>query len=298
MEYVELHNIRYGFVRDFKHDQNLRGKFNQLTEGIFGFSLEDWYQKGFWEDYYIPYSLLHRDQLISNVSVNRMEFDIENERKIGIQIGTVMTHEKYRHRGLNRFILQQVMNDWKDRADFIYLFANDSVLDFYPRFDFVTVDEYQYSKIIDTHSPSSSLKKMNMEDQTEVVFLIETVKESVPISQISMRNNASLIMFYCNSYKKNSIFYLEELHAIAMANFEGGTLYLEDVFSTRPLDINDVIQAMANESISRVVLGFTPLDTSGFDRHLFKGSDTLFMQKDTLDIFADRHWMFPVLSHA
>jgi predicted acetyltransferase len=180
MEYVDLNGIRYGFARDFKHDQNLRRSFNQLTEVTFGFGLEDWYQNGLWGDYYIPYSLLHSDQVISNVSINRIEFDIENERKIGIQIGTVMTYEKYRDRGLNRFIMQQVMKEWKDRADFIYLFANDTVLDFYPKFNFEKREEFLHSKTIDKHS-SSSCKKLNMEDRKDVALLMETVKESVPL---------------------------------------------------------------------------------------------------------------------
>ncbi|NER10417.1 GNAT family N-acetyltransferase [Muriicola jejuensis] len=298
MEYVELCDIRFGFTKDYKHDHNLRRSFNQLTEVTFGFTLEDWYREGFWGDYYIPYSLLHRDQVISNVSINRIEFDFENERKVGIQIGTVMTDEKYRHRGLNRFIMERVMNEWKDHADFIYLFANDTVLDFYPKFNFQIVEEYQHSKKIDTQSTSTSWKKLNMEDQTDLAFLTKMVKESVPISQISMRNNASLIMFYCKSYKRNSVFYVEELNAITIAHFEGNTLYLDDVFSIKPLDINDVIQAMADESITQVALGFTPLDESGFEKHLLKGTDTLFMLKDTYDLFTNKHWMFPVLSHA
>ena len=148
MNLIEINHTNYGFAKDFKHDQKLRRSFNQLTEATFGFSLENWYQDGLWGDYYIPYSLLRGDQVISNVSINRIEFDIENERKVGIQIGTVMTDENYRHRGLNRFIMEQVMNDWKDRADFIYLFANNSVLDFYPKFDFQIIDEYQHSKKI------------------------------------------------------------------------------------------------------------------------------------------------------
>ncbi len=298
MEYVELDDVRYGFAKEFKHDQNLRRSFNQLTEVIFGFNLEDWYQDGLWGDYYIPYSLLHCDQVISNISVNRIEFDIENKRKVGIQIGTVMTDEKYRQRGLNRFIMEQVMNEWKDHADFIYLFANDTVLDFYPKFNFQKIEEYQHAKTIGTQSASMSLKKLNMEDQTDQALLMKMVKESVPISQISMQNNVSLIMFYCNWFKKNSVFYIEELNAITIAEFKGDTLYLDDVFSTKPLDINDVIQTMADERIAQVVLGFTPLDETGFDKHLLKGTDTLFMLKDKLDFFTNKQWMFPALSHA
>lgn len=298
MEYVELNSISYGFARDFKHNHAIRRSFNQLTEIIFGFSMEDWYQLGLWRDNYIPYSLIHDNQVISNVSINRIEFDIEEERKVGIQIGTVMTEEKYRHRGLNKFIMDHIIREWKNRADFMYLFANDSVLDFYPKFNFEVVKEYQETKNIGSHNSSTSWKKLNMEDQKDVAFLMEMVNETVPISKIAMRNNSSLIMFYCNSYKKNNIFFIEDLNAIAIADFAGDTLYLDDVFSTRPLEINDLIQTISDKSILRVVLGFTSWDEPGYDKHLLKETDTLFVLKDKLGLFRDKQWMFPVLSHA
>ena len=55
IEYIEIEGIRYGFARDFKHVQDIRISFNRLTESVFGFSLETWYNDGFWGDYYIPY---------------------------------------------------------------------------------------------------------------------------------------------------------------------------------------------------------------------------------------------------
>ncbi len=298
IESIEIDGISYGFAKDFKHVQDIRLGFNGLTESVFGFSLENWYNDGFWGDYYIPYSLLHNNKVVSNVSINKIEFDIDSERKTGIQIGTVMTDEKYRNRGLNKYLMEKVMHEWTDQTDFVYLFANDSVLDFYPKFNFKLVDEYQHLKTIDTYSASSSWKKLNMEDPTDVAFLMGRIKDSTPVAKITMRNNTSLIMFYCNSYKKSSIYHIEELDAIAIADFKGDTLYLDDVFLISPLEINDVIQTISDQRILRVVLGFTPLDESGFDKHLLKGPDTLFMLKDKLDFFTDKHWMFPVLSHA
>ena len=209
-----------------------------------------------------------------------------------------MTDEKYRNKGLNKFLMERVMDEWRDQTDFVYLFANESVLDFYPKFNFEVVDEYQYSKIIDTHSATSSWKKLNIDDPTDAAFLLGRIKDSAPVSKIAVRNNASLIMFYCNSFKKNSIFYIEELDAIAIADFEGDTLYLDDIFSTDSIALNSVIQSIADKRILRVILGFTPLDDSGFEKQLLKGPDTLFMLKGTFESFANRHWMFPVLSHA
>ncbi len=298
MELIKLNNITYGIARNFKHDQEIRASFNKLTEATFGFNFEKWYLNGYWGDNYIPYSILHNNKVISNVSVSKIEFIIENEKKLGIQIGTVMTDKEYRHRGLSKFILEQAINEWKEQSDFIYLFANESVLDFYPKFNFQIVDEYQYSKPLNIPKTLSSLRKLNIDDKYDKELLIKTINESNPISKISMRNNTSLVMFYCLSFKKNSIYYLRELNTAIIAEIEGDTLYLNDVFSKERVKLNDVIQLMTDKTTKKVILGFTPLDEADYQKSLLKKEDTLFVIKDKLDYFKNNQSMFPVLSHA
>ena len=113
MELVQVNNKNYGFVKDFKHKPEIRASFNELTQAVFQFDLENWYLNGYWNDNYIPYSLLYKNKVISNVSVNKMKFIIENEKKVAVQIGTVMTDKEYRHRGLSKFIMEQVIKEWK-----------------------------------------------------------------------------------------------------------------------------------------------------------------------------------------
>lgn len=298
MEYIELNNITYGFAKNFKHDQEIRASFNKLTEATFGFNFEEWYINGYWGDNYIPYSLLHNNKVISNVSVSKIEFIIENEKKVGIQIGTVMTDTEYRRRGLSKFIMEQVINEWKEQSDFIYLFANDSVLDFYPKFNFEIVDEYQYSKSLNISNTQSLFKKLNIEDKNDKELLIGTINNSIPVSKLSMRNNTSLIMFYCLSFKKDSIYYIEKLNTAIIMDIEDDTLYLSDVFSKERVKLNDVIQLITNETIKRVILGFTPLDETDYQRSLLKTGDTLFVIKDKANYFKNNKWRFPVLSHA
>lgn len=299
MKLIEINNTKYGFTNDFKHNQVIRASFNELTEATFKFNFENWYLNGYWNENYIPYSLLHKNRVISNVSVNKMEFIIENEKKIGIQIGTVMTDKEYRYRGLSKFIMKKVINEWKEKSDFIYLFANDSVLDFYPKFDFEIIDEYQYSKQLNTtNTLNSTLKKLNLDDKYDKELFLKTINDSCPISKISMRNNTSLIMFYCSLFKKNSIYYLEKLNTAIIMDIDDSTLYLNDVFSKERVKLNDVIQFITNKTIKKVVLGFTPLDETDFQRSLLKTHDTLFVIKDKANYFKNKKWMFPVLSHA
>lgn len=299
MELIKVNNTNYGFVKDFKHNPEIRSSFNELTKAVFQFDLENWYLNGYWNDNYIPYSLLHKNKVISNVSVNKMKFIIENEKKVAIQIGTVMTEKEYRHRGLCKFIMEHVINEWKEQTDFIYLFANDSVLDFYPKFDFVTIDEYQYSIQLNTSKDTySSLKKLNIDNNFDKELFLSIVNNTSPISKVSMQNNTSLIMFYCSSYKKNSIYYLEKLNAAIIMDIEDDTLYLSDVFSKEPIQLNNVIQLITNKTIKKVILGFTPLNETDYQRNLLKTEDTLFVIKDKANYFKNNKWRFPVLSHA
>ncbi|GAA4268198.1 GNAT family N-acetyltransferase [Hyunsoonleella aestuarii] len=299
MELIEVNNTNYGFVKDFKYKPEIRASFNDLTQAIFEFNFENWYLNGYWNDNYIPYSLLHKKKVISNVSVSKMEFIIANEKKVGVQIGTVMTHKEYRHQGLSQFIMEHVINEWKEQSDFVYLFANDSVLDFYPKFDFEIIDEYQYSKQLNTSNTlNSSLKKLNIDVKFDRELFLSILNDTSPIAKVSMQNNTSLIMFYCSSYKKNSIYYLEKLNTAIIMDIKDNTLYLSDVFSKEPVQLNDVIQIITNDTIKRVILGFTPLDEAGYDRSLIKTGDTLFVMKGMANYFKNNYWRFPVLSHA
>ena len=297
MEFVELNNSKYGFARGYKDNQTYRESFNKLTQTVFGFNLEGWYQDGNWADYYIPYSLFLGDEVISNVSVNRLEFLIKGEKKVGLQIGTVMTHEQHRNKGLNKYLLDLILNEWYDRVDFIYLFANDSVLDFYPKFDFVRMKEFQFSKLVKSNS-SQVPRKLNVEVEEDLAILKRAITESIPISQIAALNRLSPIMFYCLSFKRDHLYYLEELNAVVIASFEGGVLFVDDLFTPSPLQLQSVIDQLASDSTRKVILGFTPLDESGFDCRHLSGSDTLFVLKDQESFFQEKKWMFPILSHA
>ncbi|MEM9649714.1 MAG: GNAT family N-acetyltransferase, partial [Bacteroidota bacterium] len=182
MQRLELNHSTYTFIRNFKNNPELRNSFNNLAKVTFGLNFENWYREGFWGDNYIPYALLYKDKIVSNVSVTKIDFNIENEQKTGIQIGTVMTDPSYRRLGLSKFLMEQVISEWRDKSDFIYLFANNSVLDFYPKFNFGIVEEYQHSISVKPSGKALSLKKLNPDKKEDRRLLMNTIKTSIPMA--------------------------------------------------------------------------------------------------------------------
>ena len=132
--------------KNYRNNDALRASFNRLAEKTFGLNFENWYRNGFWKDNYIPYSVVLDGEVVSNVSVNACNMNYKGKIVKLIQLGTIMTDEDYRGNGYARALMEEVIKDYDGQVDGIYLFANESVLEFYPKFGFREAKEYQFTK--------------------------------------------------------------------------------------------------------------------------------------------------------
>ena len=124
--------MKYKYCTCVRGNDALRASFNELTRQTFGFDFVNWYEAGHWGDFYVPHVLLDGEKVVSNVSVNFMQFDLQGKKKNYIQLGTVMTDKNYRGQGLNRELMERILSEYEGKVNGIYLFGNDDVLDYYP----------------------------------------------------------------------------------------------------------------------------------------------------------------------
>ncbi len=294
-----LRNNNYSFFKGYQDDDKKRASFNQLAVAVFQLSFELWYQSGYWKDKYIPYTLFDGDKAIANASANIMDFDVLGEKKRFIQIGTVMTDETYRNKGLSRYLLEKMIADWRDKCDFIYLFANSTVWDYYPKLGFKRFREYQYGKPVKS-TLSTALENVDMDIQSNRDKLYDYANKSCALGKLSLQHNADLVMFYCITVYKNNVYYINQLDAFAIAIHNENKLQLLDVFSKTDVDLNEVIQSLAH-NINYVTLGFTPNDCSLYEAKIIDESakdEALFIMNDASDLFNKNKVVFPLLSHA
>ena len=128
MQYI-IRGKSFVFTTEIRDNTTLRKSFFSLARQTFDLDFEPWYQCGGWQDRYLPHALVCGEQVAANVSVNRMDFQLDGRRRTYLQLGTVMTHPDYRGMGLSRFLMEWILQNWSDRCDGIYLFANDPSLD-------------------------------------------------------------------------------------------------------------------------------------------------------------------------
>lgn len=269
------------FYKDYKINEKLRKSFNELATLVFGINFEKWYEKGYWNNRYIPYSYVDGNHVIANVSVNLLDFVVNGEKKRAIQIGTVMTHPDYRNRGLSADLMNRVLKNYENQYDFMYLFANQTVLEFYPKFGFQRAAEYQFSmNYTPTQPHSSSIRKLNGNNKEDLEFIYKVACERVPVSnRFGTYNTEDLLMFYCIYVFYNDIYFIEEEEAIVIYQIEDQQLDIFDIVSTKEVCIENILSQIARDDTNKIVFHYTPCyQDIGIQSEIYQGDDVLFVK--------------------
>lgn len=286
--------MEYSIRKDCRGDAALRQSFNALAQDTFGLNFESWYQHGFWNGDYIPYVLTLDGEAAANVSVNRMRCLLDGQERNYIQLGTVMTRRDCRGRGYSRLLMEEVLRENRD-CDGIFLFANDTVLDFYPRFGFQQTQEFRFRReITGALCQAVPVPMETREDWTR--FLRE--KNLRMDAGVSRMDTDDLLMFYLTQFMERNVFYLPPWDAYAVAELRDGVLTLYALYAATDADLPAVCAAFG-PSVRRAELAFTPGNPVGFERELFRECDTtFFLRGKTLEQDMERILSFPALAHA
>ncbi|MEK3889976.1 GNAT family N-acetyltransferase [Bacillus sp. FSL K6-3431] len=291
---------KHTIISDYFHNDLYRKSFNQLSKDIFQLDLESWYQAGFFNDRYIPYSYVLDDKIIANASISFLDLVINHQQKKAIQIGTVMTDKKYRHRGLARLLMERIIADYEDQCDILYLFANDQVLQFYPKFGFKKITEKHYTmdtKEVVLHN--AKIQMLNPNNDSDRLIISRLMENRKPVSNLFGVVNdkwplsASTLDSYCDYLER---YYLVDDDVIVLAGRDEGVLNIYDIISQNTINLDDVIEKMITKRDHQIDFHFIPelkkykvMNTSACWE-----DDTLFIKsKEPIDFDV----LFPLTSH-
>lgn len=220
-----------------------------------------------------------------------------------MQIGTVMTAPEDRNHGLSCWLMEQTLSVWRDRCDFIYLYANDSVLDFYPRFGFKKAREYQDTRPLQVAAPCAAARRLDPGRPADRALLLRCSRQyGNPFSALSMEGGEGLLMFYAIGPLHDAFYYLEQWDAVAAVSAEDGLLCCEEIFAPAGTPLDAVLSALAQtpsgRRAHRVRFGFSLQDAFPSEKTLLEEPDTtLFVLDAEENIFGRARLRFPALSH-
>ena len=308
-------------IRDYMQDAAARAALGALTQAAFGFDFEAWAARGFCaHGAYVPYSFEEDGRILSNVSVNRMEFCLNGEKRRWLQLGTVATREDMRGRGLARRLVEIALADSMDGCDGVYLFANPEAAGFYEKCGFTRgIESRSFPRAeayLNTDARLSSMRErgdscaearldtgarfvpVNPRDERALAAYHRAVRETKPYAALWQENGFGLAMFY--TMNAENAYYCPALDAHAVV--EDGSL--NAVFARNMPLLRAVLAALAaSENVETpTVIGFTPgpEDADACVREPWDGGDDyrLYGRGRVLEEIAANRLCFPALSHA
>ena len=294
-------------IRHYMENDRLRAALNALTRKTFGFDFEGWYAAGGWEGDYLPYALMDGGRMIANVSVNRMRFLQNGQERHYVQLGTVMTDEAFRRRGLASQLMRAAMDDMRGACDGFYLFGDLSALGFYDSLGFSRITETRYALREDARQTlsaraarreaSARFLPVNREDAAIAARYRQALCESAACSALEHVNRRSLHLFYTRSMK--TVRYCPEIDAFCVLGREDGETVLQSVLCAQRLPLEEILSRI-DAPVDR--LGFAPeaADAALFEARPWDGGEDyrLFILGENLRAVQTDRLCFPALSHA
>lgn len=293
---LQIQNERYGFHRDASRHPGLRNGFMRLAKQTFGIDFRPWYEQGFWDDHFLPYVLTFEGEVVASVCVNLLPVRTESQKKLYVQLGGVMTAHDFWGRGLSRTLMQQVLDDWKAQCHVLYLYANDSVVDYYPRFGFERAPEQGY-KVVAKGVPQEMqrLDPLNDKDQWKMRHCFQ---QGNPYAAFQV-DTYNLLMFYTLQWYRNDVYYLPEQDTLIVAKERDGHWTCCDIFGNSTLSLSELLGCLRPNQEVQVDLGFTPSNRRDVIEYVLQEDDTtLFVHKDLENPFQQNKMRMPLLSRA
>jgi predicted N-acetyltransferase YhbS len=228
------------------------------SQGVPRASFRRWYELGGWNEGYVAFSIADGADIVASASLQRMNIVLRGEWITGWQLGAVGVLPQWRGRGLQRQIMQRLLGSI-DGKDIVFLFANDTVLDFYPLFGFKRVIENVFAAEYCVKPASEPLRALSIDRAEDLALLARVAAAAEPTTrEFGARDYGGVLLWYWANFYDGCFYYCEAEDAIIVADLDGATLRICDVLARTPFDLRSYLPRVAKDAAQRVELGFTP----------------------------------------
>ncbi len=252
-------------LHSFRDDPVMRSAFFAFVKEVFpGLDFEEWHRRGFWDDRYRPFCLMDGKRMVSNVSITEMALLMGGREIRGYQFATVGTVPDFRGKGLSRKLMEFVLERFRNQADLFFLFANERVQDFYPRFGFRSVQEYRFRREVPELRPAFAARSLDLSASADCDLIAGLLTSRLPLSGLFGASDHAFITWWhlLNVFPKN-LLYLEKEKVMIIAIESKGCLSIFDIITEDSLDLPKILPRIVRDEDTRTVECFFPPDEWG-----------------------------------
>lgn len=290
------------FISHYNINEQYTTSFNELAYYLFDTDLTTWLEKGFDVNTVIPFSYVYQDKVIANATANLLHITIDGSTYKTVQISTVMTHPDFRNNGLSKALLHKIIQTYEQEIDFFYLYANETVLNFYPKVGFKRGADYSLTlsaKSLIKNKPHFQLKRLNMENTSDYSLIERIINQRhTALNCMDINNGASILLFQLLIEMDDIIYYIQEEDMIVIFEIDGHILHLYDVISIKSYDLQEIISRLIPLSVKEIHCYFeSKADHMKIQKRMIYPNDDVLFTKAALTS-VPKELYFPLTSRA
>lgn len=292
---ISVNGKTFDYIKGFTGVDHQRALFDNLAGETFGgLSFEGWYRAGLWPDSSVPYMLTNGNTAVAALLVMYLTIRIGGIDKRCAQLSTVMCRKSHRGMGLMRFIMERALEDTRG-CDMVFLYGNDSVTSFYPRFGFAAQTEYEYTAPL---CGAGSAVPLHINDEEDENFILSMCGQANGFAYAQFPDAHGIASFRCRYGMGDMAMLCKELGVMGIIEHQGDTMICHELLGGGG-DLTRALSAFALPQTKRVVLSFKPLDGTGFTAREYHEEDTtLFIHRDHENLFNGQQMRFSELYRA
>jgi predicted N-acetyltransferase YhbS len=238
-----------------------------------------WYARGGWTEAYEAHAVADGGEIVANASVMRMRLVVGGREVRGAQLGAVGSVPEMRGRGLVRPLLERVLSQLDSEVELVLLYANERVLDFYPRFGFRRVQESAFELEVALEPAPVPAPRLDLDDRAQRAAWLAACGRSVPPTErFGARDYGSVALWHACVFYPRDVHVLGEGESYAVAVQRGDTLHLLDVAAPRRFDLLGVAPRLLRAPAGRIRFGFCPERWCPAARAVGPSDDPLFVR--------------------
>ena len=248
-------------ISRYTDDADKRELLCQFTDVIFpGADFRRAYKLGGWGPTYFPMSIVEDGRIVSNIAWSEMSLLLNGVSVPAIQLATVGTLPEFRNRGYSRLLLERLIAEYETKTGVMFLYGNDTVLDFYPLFGFEPVQESLFQLPLNSIKPKASFRVLDMEQSDDFQLLQKLAFERLPVTELfGAHNYAHALLWQVANGLDKCLRFLEDEHIIVVCEQIDSSLHVYDVLALEPCSFEEILPRLISDSnMTHVVFHFTP----------------------------------------
>jgi ribosomal protein S18 acetylase RimI-like enzyme len=281
-------------ICNYRDNDLHRNYFFQFISKVFpSISFVEWYEKRFWTENYIPFSIIDSNKIIASASVSLMDILINGKQHKAAQIGAVGTLPEFRKQGLSRQLMNHIIEVYKEKVDFFFLYANDSVLNFYPKFGFKSIKENIFIAEIEKRNHKSHARKLDITNSDDYSLLLNLINNRLPITKLFGAEKYDFVtMWHILNIYRDNLYFLEEENAVIIKEEKNDTLHIYEVIHTIQFDLQSALPKIVESDSIKTVQYYFPPDQLKYEYSKVIDEDTKLFMLGNVDL-REKTFRFP-----